>query len=192
MEEMMAERDRQEQYDLAQAEYYAVERGEETPFSIDNDSKADWSIRKIAAARADHARIVALAKEQITELEVKIEAEDARLRNATDWLTSQLAAYVETVPCKQTKTQSTYRLLSGTLKRKRGMEFRRDDDALVPWLRQTGKAELIKEEARWAELKKLLTFSDDGTALTTDGEVVPGVTAVRKPETFIVETEGLQ
>jgi phage host-nuclease inhibitor protein Gam len=171
---------------------YAEERGDAEPFIIDNDNKADWAIRKIAEARAEHDRIVGLASEQSKALQAKIDAENERLQKATERLTGQLASYMLTVPCKSTKTQSTYRLLSGTLKRKNGgTDFRRDAAVLLEWLKKSGKTGFIKskEEPSWEDLKETLTFTDDGDAITAEGEIVPGVKAEKKSDKFEVITE---
>ncbi|MBQ8926083.1 MAG: host-nuclease inhibitor Gam family protein, partial [Clostridia bacterium] len=83
-----------------------------------------------------------------------------------------------------------YRLLSGTLTLKYGgIDAKRDDTALVPFLRETGHEELVKvkEEVAWGELKKLLTFAGDTAIMTDTGEVVPGLTITTKPDTFNVD-----
>ena len=65
----------------------------------------------------------------------------------------------------------------------------RDEATLLPWLK-TNAPELIKvtEAADWAALKKRLIIAPDGaTVATEDGEIVPGVKAIQRPEVFRVE-----
>ncbi len=40
----------------------------------------------------------------------------------------------------------------------------------------------------WAELKKVINIQD-GKVITADGEIVEGITAVKKPDSFIIETD---
>lgn len=89
-------------------------------FRITDDSCADWAVRKIAAERAELARLKALAEEQIDRIKEQIAAAEKRCENETNYFITMLARYFETVPHKKTKTQLSYRLLSGTLKRKIG------------------------------------------------------------------------
>ena len=96
------------------------------------------------------------------------------------------------VPHKRTKTQESYQLPGGKLVRKQqAPEYLRDEAALLPWLKQNAP-ELVKvtETPDWATLRKRLIIAPDGeTVATEDGEIVPGVKAVQRPEVFRVETK---
>lgn len=170
---------------------YAAERGEKEPFRIDNDSKADWALRKIAEARQEHARITVLINEQHAELYGAQAAEDDRLESNTAWLAQQLEAYQRTVKGKVTKTTEKYRLLSGTLVRKKGgLDIKRDQDILTAWLKENCPEYVKTEDSPlWGEFKKILSFTD-GQAVAPSGEIVPGVTVEQKQDTFTIETEG--
>ena len=120
----------------------------------------------------------------------KVAAARKRMENGTSYLTSCLADFFATVPHKETKTTEKYRLLSGTLTFKKGTtKTKLDETKLVPWLKANGYGELVKveESTRWADLKKLLSYTGDIATLTETGEIVEGVTVYETPGIFTVD-----
>lgn len=163
--------------ELEQVDLGTVAEGERAPFRITDDRCADWAIRKIA-------------DEQIAAINEKVAAARKRMENGTSYLTSCLADFFTTVPHKETKTTEKYRLLSGTLTFKKGTTKTKLDEAkLVPWLKANGYGELVKveESTRWADLKKLLSYTGDIATLTETGEIVEGVTVYETPGIFTVD-----
>lgn len=150
--------------ELEQVDLGTVAEGERAPFRITDDRCADWAIRKIADERSEYDRLKALADEQIAAINEKVAAARKRMENGTSYLTSCLADFFATVPHKETKTTEKYRLLSGTLTFKKGTtKTKLDETKLVPWLKANGYGELVKveESTRWADLKKLLSYTGD-------------------------------
>lgn len=163
--------------ELEQVDLGTVAEGERAPFRITDDRCADWAIRKIA-------------DEQIAAINEKVAAARKRMENGTSYLTSCLADFFATVPHKETKTTEKYRLLSGTLTFKKGAtKTKLDETKLVPWLKANGYGELVKveESTRWADLKKLLSYTGDIATLTETGEIVEGVTVYETPGIFTVD-----
>jgi phage host-nuclease inhibitor protein Gam len=161
----------------------------EVSFSINDDGTADWAIERIADSYNERDRLITLAKAKIEVLKRQIDQITDAAEHDIAYLRQKLEDYFYTVPHRTTPkgTQETYKLLRGTLKLVRGgQEFDHDDDELVPWLRENGLGDYIKEEARWGDLKKQLSFIE-GKAVTAGGEIVPGVTVSQKPDTFNVE-----
>ncbi len=176
--------------ELEQVDLGTVAEGERAPFRITDDRCADWAIRKIADERSEYDRLKALADEQIAAINEKVAAARKRMENGTSYLTSCLADFFATVPHKETKTTEKYRLLSGTLTFKKGTTKTKLDEAkLVPWLKANGYGELVKveESTRWADLKKLLSYTGDIATLTETGEIVEGVTVYETPGIFTVD-----
>lgn len=158
--------------ELEQVDLGTVAEGERAPFRITDD------------------RLKALADEQIAAINEKVAAARKRMENGTSYLTSCLADFFATVPHKETKTTEKYRLLSGTLTFKKGTTKTKLDEAkLVPWLKANGYGELVKveESTRWADLKKLLSYTGDIATLTETGEIVEGVTVYETPGIFTVD-----
>lgn len=100
-------------------------------FKVEDDDAADWCIRRIKEREAERDRICAIGQKQIEAILAKMDAETEKCANDTNFLTAQLQAYFGKVPHKATKTQETYKLLSGSLVMKRG-DFKTtvDDDTL--------------------------------------------------------------
>lgn len=173
------------------ADVMAAEDGEQSErFHIADDDCADWAVRKIAEARAELTRMQAMAADQIARIEQKVAAAQKRYENETAFLTDKLSEYFNTVPHKATKTQETYRLLSGTLKRKLGgVSMKQDDEKLLAYLKASGNSDMVqtKESPRWGEFKKRLEIVGAAVIDRETGEIVEGVEIVTKPDTFTIE-----
>lgn len=161
----------------------------EEGFVIDSDSKAEWAILKIKEHKEEADRMIKVCQEMIEQYKQTIEQTNEQYEQKTEWIKSQLHNYFENVPKKATKTQETYKLPSGTLKRKfGGKEFVRDDEKLLGYLKEN-KLETfvkIKESIDWAEFKKTLEIKD-GQAIDQDGQIVDGIRVETKEDRFEVE-----
>ena len=161
-------------------------------FSIENDSTAEWAVEKIKEAAEERDRLLALISEKEEELARKKLAILERYENSTSFLLFKLREYMGTVKVKSTKTQDTYQLLSGKLVRKKpAVDYYVDKEKLLKWLDECNRADLIKVERTpiWVEIKKhLLCDTESGLVTMEDsGEVIEGVTAIEKPETFDIK-----
>ena len=159
-----------------------------TAFTIDSDKKADWAIGKIKEEQENTNRLRQIAMSKIAELQNKIKELDERTERRTGNLKAMLMDYMQTVkPTKQTKTQTQYELLSGKLVwKKQQPMYERDEAKLLTWA-ETTVPELVKvkKEVSWADLKKQADVSGD--KLLLDGEIIPGVTVIERPDTFEVQ-----
>ena len=147
----------------------------EKVFYISDDYTADWALKKIAEERKEVERLKALAEQQIEEIEMKIKHLEETTERKTAFLRGCLAQYFETVPHKATKTQETYKLLSGSLVFKLpSQKMVKDDEKLLEYFKQNNMNEYIKtkETPAWAEFKKNLSIVDDKVIDTSTGEVV--------------------
>ena len=153
------------------------------PFHVTGDKSAEWCIRKIREAQAEKQRW----RDYYAEQQRKI---DQEADGTISYFEALLADYFDTVPHKRTKTQESYQLPGGKLvRRQQAPEYQRDEAALLPWLKQNAP-ELVKvtETPDWATLRKRLIIATDGeTVATEDGEIVPGVKAVQRPDVFTIE-----
>lgn len=161
----------------------------EEGFAINNDNLAEWALKKIAEERAETQRMINVCQTFINEYQMKAENYSKQYESKTAYLKEQLRLYFESVPHKATKTQETYKLPSGTLKRKFGTpEFKVDNDILVKWLEDNEFGSYVKTEkkAQWGELKKTVTVRSD-KIISVNGEIIDGVTAQERPDSFEVE-----
>ena len=163
----------------------------EKSFSITDDNTADWALKKIAEERKELERLKAIAQQQVEEIELKIKHLEETTERKTAFLKGCLAQYFETVPHKATKTQETYKLLSGSLVFKLPKQnLVKDDTKLLNYLHENGMEEYIKTEEKpiWAEFKKTLSIVDGKVIDTSTGEVVEAVKAEETAGVFDVKT----
>lgn len=156
-------------------------------FTIDDDNKAEWALARIREATEEHDRLTALYDGEKKRLEEFKAQADRRFESSTGYLKGLLSDYMATVPTKRSRTMEKYQLLTGQLVRKfGGIEYKRDDQRLVAWLKDNGKGNLVKvtESPAWADLKKTVTVVDGSVIDTETGAVIDGVTAEQKPDTF--------
>lgn len=158
-------------------------------FVIDNDKKAEWALKEIKAAQAEHDRLERLIADSMAELDEKRKENDKQLERNTSFLKWALAEYMESVTCKETKTQKTYQLLTGKLVKKNPtLDYVRDDDTLLAWCNDNmPDAIKIKTSVDWQNLKPLLTVTDGGTVCTAAGEIVEGVSVEERPAKFDIK-----
>lgn len=164
---------------------------EKKTFVIDDDNKADWAIRKIDEEKQEFNRIRELAEEQTARIEQKVEAAERRFNQRTSYLRSLLGSYFMQVPHRKTKTQESYRLLSGSLILKLPkIKYVYEESELVEYLKESQMQDYIKmeEKARWGEFKKLLDLSAGAYPIIKDtGEVVDCIRLEETPAEFKVE-----
>ena len=159
----------------------------EESFKITTDKSADWALSKIHEAEIERDRLVTLAEEQIKDLEDRITEIKNKCNNDTAYLKSLLAEYFQTVPHKETKTQETYKLLSGSLVfKKPSQKINHDDSTLITALDGTEFVE-VKKSLKWGEYKKTLVISDGEVIDGNTGELIKGCSVEDVPASFDVK-----
>ncbi len=146
-------------------------------FQITDDKSAEWAIKKIKAAEAEYIRLMELIQAEREELNKKAEELSNHLESETGYLKSLLFKYFETVEKKETKTQQSYKLLSGSLVfKKPQIKIVKPEDeigsqALLEYL-EVNQPELIEtiKKPAWGEFKKNLTITEDGVVDMATGE----------------------
>lgn len=160
-------------------------------WNITDDRTAEWALKKVKAEREEHERLIALAQAEIDELQDKIAKQKEEMERATSYLTYQLRLYFDKVNVKETKTQQSYKLLSGSLVRKKPTQklAKTSDEQLVSFFEISGMDDLIKIEKKpnWAEYKKRLAIIDGTVIDTTTGEMVDCVEIEEVPEQFDIK-----
>lgn len=160
-----------------------IERDE--GWHITDDQQAEWALQKIKSTEAELARWVDYYTAQIARIRASSE-------NTIAFMTARLAEYFQTVPHKETKTQSKYSLPSGDLiLKKASRRWEHDDAVLLAWCRDNGIDECVQHtyKVKWADLKKRLTEMEDGTICDKEtGLICEGVTAVDTEPEFTAKT----
>lgn len=162
---------------------------EKNEWKITSDTEADWALKKIKDSDAEFERLKKIADDTIDDTLRMLDHHKESHDNEVAYLKAKLEEYFNTVPHKKTKTQESYKLLSGSLVRKRGTEeFHRDDKVLIDYLSENYPCYLkYKTEVNWSELKKDISPIQGACYLTETGEEVPGIEVTMKPDTFTVK-----
>lgn len=151
-------------------------------FVVDTDQKAEWALSKIKEARAERDRMVSWYESKIKEIKETTDFETMNLE-------ARLADYFRMVPHKKTKTTESYALPGGKLvMKKQNPEYKRDDKAVIAWLKDHGGARFIKitEVLDWAGLKDA-TAALGGKLFDENGEEIAGIDVIEREEKFVVE-----
>ena len=156
---------------------------EESRFTVDDDQKAEWCLRKIREANEEAEKFTEFYTEQMRKV---LKRRDSRIA----FFEEKLKPYFTMVPKKETKTQLSYPLPSGKLVlKKQAPEFTRDDEQLLPWVRENLPEYVkVKYSVDWANMKKQLTIVGDNVA-DPYGEIVPGIRVTERPPEFMVEVK---
>lgn len=146
-------------------------------FKIEDDKTADWAIQTIAAEEQERDRLITLAQEQIQDLTDRIEELKKKYENSTAYLRSCLYEYFRTIKPKETKTQKSYKLLSGTLVfKKPSVKIIHNDEKLIEYLKANDSTDFIKvkESVDWAGFKANLTVTENDEIVDTGiGTIIP-------------------
>jgi Bacteriophage Mu Gam like protein len=164
-------------------------------FTVDNDSKADWALRKLAEARRrlqERQAFVDMELARLQAWQAKLDAEDARLIR---YLERLLATYFAQLHAQgRLGRKKSYRLPHGQLTTHQvPTQWVVDEAELLTWAEPLGLVRINKVSA-WKEIKARLiaAASQPGAAAIdmTTGEFVPGVTVkVPAGEAFHAKTE---
>lgn len=161
-----------------------------TAFEIDNDVTADLMLREVVKNNQERDRLMKLADDMIEQYQAQKTAIAAEFERKNEWNLMALRTYFNKVEKHVTKTQASYRLLSGRLvQKKRQPEFDWAEADLLGWA-QANAPEFVQERTTkrldWAGLKKSITHNGDQAIYTETGEVLP-ITVRERPDEFIVE-----
>lgn len=154
----------------------------QTPrFTIDDDGKADWAIRKIAQAQQRMAE-----REQFVQVEVdrlkdwKQKANDADQRSIA-YMTDLLQSYFDQLRNSGALgKKKSYKLPHGALKvRTKNVQYAKNDDVLMTWAEEN-RPEIIerKPSIKWGVLKADLEIREQAIVDKDTGKVLDGVQLV--------------
>lgn len=148
-------------------------------FTLDTPEKVDWAIEQIIDEQKRFELYEQAINGKIEKLKCELVNEKEASGHRTSWLRFKLGEYLQRddVPAKDTKTQLSLKMPSGTVKYiKSKPEFIKDDDILLNFIKEND-SEFIKtkESVNWENLKATLSIVD-GSVFNSDGVMVDGVT----------------
>lgn len=167
------------------------EQYESEGYAIVNDNEADYALEQIAQAKEEYDRLTAIADEKISELKAKKDQLQESYDKKVAFYRFKLQQFFETVPHKETKTQESYKLLSGSLVKKKAAQkiVNSDENSLISWLKANNEESYIKTEEKvsWGEFKKNLSIVDGKVVNNLSGEVVDCVSIEETEESFDIK-----
>jgi phage host-nuclease inhibitor protein Gam len=169
---------------------YLESQYEATPdqrFMIDSIDKAEWAVKKIGKYRGNIDQAKTEAQAQIDKINTWLAAVTEENQKQIEFFTGMLAPFADEQLADAKK--KSLKLPSGVIGfRKNQPKVEYDESVLLPWCKDNAKDFVkTKETVLWGEFNKTLTVADD-KALTTDGEIIPGIVAAEQPDTFYVKS----
>jgi phage host-nuclease inhibitor protein Gam len=170
--------------------------------TIDNDNEAEDWIQQIKDSEAERDRLVSVCDYEIDKYQnLKMIYEQQHADNIKDVMT-MLGEYCRLQASRTTKTLTTHKLPSGTLKWvHKAPSVVRDDSKLLAWLDANAKHFIkttVSVKPDWESLKSVLSeqyktqkkeLTDHYEYVTIDGEIIPvdGVTLVPQADVFEIK-----
>lgn len=173
-------------------EFLTINEEEKETWKVTDDLSADWCLEKIRESKAEFERFRMVAMAKIEQIQARLQAEEEKMNREVAFFESKLREYFETVKAKETKTQKSYKLPSGTLKLKKSkLDFDYDKNKLLEVAEQQGMNEYIKikKSFDWSSFKKNLEIRGNRIINKETGEIVEieGLRVIEKPAEFKVE-----
>jgi phage host-nuclease inhibitor protein Gam len=158
-------------------------------FIVDDDQKADWALRKIAAVKAQQADIKAQSEEQMNVIKQWEKEQTERLEKDVEYFTGMCVSYA-TQKRENDPKFKTQKLPHGKIGfRKQQPQWNFTDDA-AELLKKSGYTDLIREkpELEKAKIKKAFTYTENGQVVNPDtGELIKVITVDVRDDKPIVE-----
>ena len=160
---------------------------EKEKFEVNSLSSADWALRKIKELEADIKQNNDFAEAEKIRLEQWLESENRKYQESIEYFNGLLSHYLQEL--RKDNPKAKISTPHGTVStRKNPKQWTYSDDVLAE-LEEKEMFEFIriKKEVDKKELKKVLSATDDGIVVNSDGEVIKGVTVVDGGEVMTVK-----
>ena len=160
---------------------------EKEKFEVNSLSSADWAIRKIKELEANIKQNMDFAESEKIRLEQWLESENRKYQESIEYFNGLLSHYLQEL--RKDNPKAKISTPHGTVStRKNPKQWTYSDDVLAE-LEEKEMFEFIriKKEVDKKELKKVLSATDDGIVVNSDGEVIKGVTVVDGGEVMTVK-----
>ena len=160
-------------------------------WKVDDESSADWALRKIKEHENEIKRINEFAEQEVSKIESWAEREVDHHKQEIDFFQSKLAEYAMSLREYDDKFK-TLKLPNGRVRfRKQRPQWKYDDKTLIQSLKQAGMTDYIKTEEKPAknDIKKVLEVVDGKAINPETGEVVEGIEIIDRGEKVEVISE---
>ena len=158
-------------------------------FTVNSLGSANWCLKKIKVAEDKKTELKQFIADEKAKLDLFLAEAVKEHDDKIEYFSYLLEPYIaETL--KDEKKKSV-KLPGGVVGfRASQPKIERDEEKLLAWVK-ANKASFVKvsENVNWSELKTELKF-EGKQAVTTDGEVVPGITVEEQEAKFYVKVSG--
>ena len=167
---------------------------EDSGFEIVDINGVNFAFRKVCALKQQEKEIMELANKERERINKWVEKQLIPINNSISFFESHMKSYHEREYAndpKRKRISTPY----GTLKTRTSKEGPEvvDEDSLLEYAIENDIAEAIKNEIRWAEIKKKLKVVEiSGAKVVIDvssGQIVPGVGVKEEEVKFTIEVE---
>jgi hypothetical protein len=163
---------------LVSLDEFELVEAPQTPeaFTVDDDSKADWAMRKLAHLRRKQAENQALAEAEIKRVTEWLQTVNRSLDNDAAYFEAVLTPYAL---LQRSEGRKSVSLPHGTIKTTGGrpkIEIE-DEEKFLAWAKESETSVIrIKTEIDKKALNALIR--DDNQVISTQGEIVPAVRVI--------------
>lgn len=163
-----------------------LQEQEHEGFKVTDLQSATWCFRKLKAIKQAKEENQRVANEEIKNIQEWLNNENVKLQDSENFFESLLAEYYKTQ--KQVdpkfKVSTPYGKVSS---RKLPDKWEYDETVTIPWLKANNPSLIrIKEEVNKEDLKKVVIVNGKDV-VTEDGEIIPGITVEKQPESIKIE-----
>lgn len=156
---------------------------------ITDDSTAQWALTKLAGYTAELQRLRRNAQAEIDRIQAKAADDERPVQDKIDHWQNELTGYFRRLRENDPKLK-TYKLPGGNLTHRVGSKRTTvvDEPAFVEWALENAPAALAyKPQVSVLNVAHGFVRTDDGTIVSTDGVVVPGVREERGEDRWGVD-----
>jgi len=157
-------------------EFEIQEEPAREPFVVDDDSKADWAMRKLAVIRRKQAENQAIYDRELQRVQEWLQKVNTALERDAEWFEANLRPYALV---QRSEGRKSVVLPHGTIKTVAGrpkIEIESQEELLAWAEKSLPEAVRIKKDIDKTVLKDLIT--EEGQVISTQGEIVPAVKVI--------------
>ena len=157
-------------------DFEIIEEPAREPFKVDDDSKADWAMRKLASIRRKQAENKDIFDREVKRVMEWLEKVNTALERDAEWFESNLRPYALQ---ERSKDRKSIVLPHGTIKTVAGwVKFDIEDESkLIEWAEKNAPELVrVKKEVDKKALGALNQSEDK--VISTQGEIIPAVKVI--------------
>lgn len=171
-----------------------MEAQEKERFEVTDASSAEWCMERLAEKEAERRKVEEQYDKMVSRYDKWREDSLEKLESDESYLHQLLAPWVDEQ--LEGGKVSSIKLPSGRVGFHAGPrqfsiggeKASATNQALLEFVKASQPEMVeVKESVKWADFKRTLTPTEDGQAVTKDGEIVPGMKVERGERKFYVE-----